>query len=736
MCAIAMTAVTSLAADGAWATGYYPAGWGANGSGQLGTGTTTKSNVPVPVREVSEVTAIASGGDHTLALLANGTVEAWGANESGQLGNGTTTGSSTAVTVKELSEVVAISAAPGYSLALLSSGKVMSWGANSVGQLGDGTTTSSSVPVEVKELTEASAISAAPEHALAVLKSGAVMDWGANESGDLGTGGGYSGKSTVPVEVSELTEAAAVSGGDGYSVALLKGGTVRAWGENAFGQLGTGSPEGPSVCTREVGFIKQIEYYGCSDKPVAVTGLSGVSAIAAGGDHVLALLSGGGVKSWGSNYAGELGDGSTTGPSSCWIDSEVEFGIVIGLPGPCSPSPLAVTSLSGAVAIGAGEYHSLALLSAGTVKAWGDNGFGQLGDGAGEFGYTGTPTSVSGLAEVAAIAAGGDDSFSIGAPLPTIGSISPSSGPASGGTSVEITGTNLSSTTSVKFGSTNATSFTVHSSTSLTAVAPAHKPGTVDIVVGTSAGKSAPSASDRYTYLPETLEFGRCLKVGSGEGAYKNAACTEPGGTAKYAWHPGLERRSITILDTTETVEKVVKPKKVTFETVEKVKLICQSGGGGTGEISGPSTLGNLVLTFSGCELGGSKCSSAGAGEGEVKTSPLQASLGWRESEANTVGLAISPVALPGAFLEATCGSSTVVLDGGAIAAITPVDNMTAGFSVKFKQSKGKQSPESFQGEAAEVLSMSVAGGSFEQAGLGFDSLLNGEEEAEINTVV
>ena len=662
-------------------------------------------------------------------------MKAWGEDESGQLGNGTTTGSSTAVTVKELTEVVAVSAAPGYSLALLGDGKVMAWGNNTEGQLGDGTTTKSTVPVEVSELSEVTAISAAPTHALAVLKSGSVMAWGDNESGDLGTGSGYTGDSTVPVAVSELTEAVAVTGGEGYSVALLKGGTVRAWGDNSLGELGTGSSEGPSTCTRKVGFIEQIEKYGCSDTPVAVAEVSGVTAISAGGSHTLALLSSGAVEAWGSNYEGELGDGTSTGPSSCWLDDEVEFGYVISLPNPCSPSAVSVSSLSGAVAIGTGDVHSVALLSGGGVTTWGSNMDGQLGTGGGELASNSTPVTVTGVAGVAAVAAGGGDSFSLGAALPSVTVISPKSGPAAGATSVEIIGSHFTSASAVRFGSSNASSFTVNSASSITAVAPAHKPGAVDITVTTPAGKSAPKPADRFSYLPEKLEFGRCRKVGSGEGRYKNAACTEAAMGSKYDWLPGLEKAGFSVSDATETVEKVLRPKKVTVETVGKAKLVCTDVTG-SGEYSGLSSMSAVVLKLTGCELGGSKCSSAGAGEGEVSTNTLQGSLGWREIEGSQVGLALAPAMESGALLEASCGSSTVTVLGGAIAAVTPVDNMTGTFSIKFKQSKGKQSPESFDEEAPEVLSMSVSGGAYEQAGLALDSVLTSEEEVEINTVV
>ena len=125
--------------------------WGENGLGQLGDGTITNSDEPVAVSGLSEVTAIAAGFADNLALLSNGTVMAWGNNQHGQLGDGTTDGVQTTypVAVSGLSEVTAIAASGDHSLALLRNGTVMAWGQNGNGQLGDGTTTASDEPVAV-----------------------------------------------------------------------------------------------------------------------------------------------------------------------------------------------------------------------------------------------------------------------------------------------------------------------------------------------------------------------------------------------------------------------------------------------------------------------------------------------------------------------------------------------------------------------------------------------------------
>ena len=464
---LAVAAIGMTLAASASAASFGAAAWGYNSSGQLGNGTTLSSDVPVPVSGLSGVSAISAGGEHSLALLSNGTVMAWGNNRKGQLGNGTTVNSDVPVAVKGLTGVIAISAGGHHSLALLSNGTVRAWGANEGGQLGNGTTVSSDVPVAVKEaggkeLSGVSAISAGGEHSLALLSKGTVMAWGANEEGQLGDG--KTTKSDVPVAVKGLTGASAISAGGEHSLALLSKGTVMAWGSNVAGQLGDGSEQERS------------------DVPVAVEGISGVSAISAGGEHSLALLSNGTVMAWGSDLVGQLGDGSF---------------------GASSNTPVAVSELSGVSAISAGARHSLALLGTGTIVAWGYNPDGQLGDG----GVTNSdlPVAVSGLAEVAGISAGGSSSLSYGAPAPAVASVEPNTGPASGGTTVTITGTNFTGATAVRFGSIAAASFTVNSSTSITAVTPPEASGKVNLFITTPDGTNAISRPDHFKFEAPTI---------------------------------------------------------------------------------------------------------------------------------------------------------------------------------------------------------------------------------------
>jgi alpha-tubulin suppressor-like RCC1 family protein len=441
---------------------YSAVAWGQNTVRQLGNGSANSlSAVPVPVSGLAFLTAIAAGGQHSLALLANGTVMAWGSNQFGQLGNGSEVTPSVPVQVSGLTGVTAVAAGGSHSLALLANGTVMAWGANESGQLGNGTTNEGSqVPVAVKGLTAVRAIAAGANDSFALMSNGTVMSWGKNESGELGDGTSKL-LSNVPIAVKKLTAVKAIAAGGDFALALLSSGTVQAWGSNQFGQLANSGAEEES------------------NLPVPASGLANVTAISAGASHALALLGGGTVMAWGENSSGQLGNGA--------FKSRQE-------------TPVQVGGLSGVTAISAGGSDSAALLSAGTVMAWGVNNWGQLGHGAAGA-PSAVPVGVEGVRQVAAISAGGVHMVAYGEPIPVVTGVAPNHGTAAGGTSVTISGDNFEAGCAVKFGTAEATGVTVNSSTSLTAIAPVGS-GTVHVTVTTPAGTSPPVAADRFTYVP------------------------------------------------------------------------------------------------------------------------------------------------------------------------------------------------------------------------------------------
>lgn len=470
-----LAAVLALGPGAGIASAYSASAWGYNNVGQLGNGTTTLSRSPVPVQGLSTVIALAAGGEHSLALLSNNTMMGWGTNREGQLGTGSAAGSRVPVSIQNfatLPGVTAIAAGKEFSLALLTSGTVLAWGANEEGQQGNGKVgTKVTTPTAVKGLSNVTAIAAGSEFALALLKNGTVMAWGAGSEGQLGTG--KHSNSLSPTAVKNLTNVTAISAGREFALARLSNGKVMSWGSNSAGQLGIPA-ELKSVGEGE---FEEVEA-SSSAVPVEVQGLSGASAVAAGGEHALALLAGGEVMSWGGNGSDQLGNGTEGGHSN-------------------TPAP--VQGLSGAIAISAGAHHSLALLSGGSVVAWGYNPDGQLGNGSNL--NSPVPVAVSGIGQVAGISAGGSHSLAFGAPPPSVSSIGPAKGPQQGGTVVTITGVNLSGATAVHFGASAASNFTAVSPTTIEAVSPAGT-GTVDVTVTTPVSTSAATAADRFTYVP------------------------------------------------------------------------------------------------------------------------------------------------------------------------------------------------------------------------------------------
>jgi alpha-tubulin suppressor-like RCC1 family protein len=347
--------------------------WGSNNYGQVGDSSTTHRSTAVDATGLSTgVSTIATGKYHSCAILTSGATQCWGDNSSGQIGDGTQTGRPNAVGVSGLSAgVTQIALGNGHTCAVLASGLARCWGGNGNGKLGDGTSQSRLTPVSSSGLSSnVSALSASAFHRCAVV-SGGVKCWGHNNYGQLGDG--TTDEQLTLVDVVGLTSGVSnvMSGNQSYSCALLNSGGIKCWGYNGYGQLGDGT--GTDRLT-----------------PVDVTGLtSGVIAIAAkgttAGPHTCALLATGGVKCWGYNGDGRLGDGSTTNRLT----------------------PVDVSGLtSGVTAIGTGGAHTCALLATGGVKCWGGNGYGQLGDGTTT--QRNSPVDVSGLTSgVAAISAGG-----------------------------------------------------------------------------------------------------------------------------------------------------------------------------------------------------------------------------------------------------------------------------------------------------------------------------------------
>lgn len=246
--------------------------------------------------------------------------------------------------------------------AVRENGTVMCWGANGSGELGIGTPNSehSSVPVLVTGIDNAVAVSEGFVGACALLSDGTIKCWGEGREGELGNG--HKVNSNLPVSVVGINTAVQVSYGIKHSCAVLLNGTIRCWGFNFFGALGDGTTVGSAV-------------------PVEVIGITNAIAVQAAENLTCALLANGTVKCWGERD---------------------RLGSVF--PNAISPSPLLVTGIDSAVSISASAAHTCAVLASREVKCWGGNRVGQLGDGTTVSNVV--PVSVKQLGPVASVAAG------------------------------------------------------------------------------------------------------------------------------------------------------------------------------------------------------------------------------------------------------------------------------------------------------------------------------------------
>ncbi|GDY11708.1 hypothetical protein LBMAG53_05860 [Planctomycetota bacterium] len=312
------------------------------------------------------VKQVAAGGTFTLFLMADGRVLAVGANSNGELGRGTTGANahpaSPANAMWNLVGVQQVSCGGNHTLALRGDGSVWAWGSNTQGQLGTGNQTQAATPVPVLEspgvpMKDIIAVSAGQQHSLALRADGRVFCWGANYSGQSG-GADLSNPVLAPVLL--FPYAKQISAGGDTSAALTYQGYVQTWGDNQFGTLAAGSSSPTTRFTPDYALV--------STSPFVY--LNRVRQIELGWVHGIALREDGTTAGWGNNGNGQLGSGA----------SGTTFGAD------------ANGTLSNVKQVVAGSYHSAFLLASGTVQGAGYNGYGSLGDGTGS-GSPATPVT-------------------------------------------------------------------------------------------------------------------------------------------------------------------------------------------------------------------------------------------------------------------------------------------------------------------------------------------------------
>jgi alpha-tubulin suppressor-like RCC1 family protein len=270
----------------------------------------------------------------------------------------------------------AISSSFSSNCILLSNNKIKCWGQNNYGQLGDGSKTNSLTLVAVKStsynatsnsyevISNANSIAAGLYHFCASLSDNTMKCWGYNNKGQLGTLTASANKATAVYQISSAASVPEANGGF-HSCALLTDNSVKCWGQNQSGKLGNGSTTD-------------------SNYPVTVSGISNATRISVGQSHTCAVLSDNTIKCWGGNGYGQLGDGTTTN----------------------RPTPVTVSGISSATRVSGGTQHTCAVLSDNTIKCWGYNNYGQLGDGTTT--QRNTPVAVSGISNATEVISRGD----------------------------------------------------------------------------------------------------------------------------------------------------------------------------------------------------------------------------------------------------------------------------------------------------------------------------------------
>lgn len=379
-----------------------------------------------PGRRCSPIATVDAGGYHTCASVDGDTAQCWGHGGAGKVGDNNTAGHDVtlaqnvlAATADKLSGVQTIASGSQHSCALLLDGNVKCWGEGSLGQLGDANAQDSGLPVDVI-ISDVQQVAVGGDHSCALTDDQFVLCWGSNSNGQIGQALQVSNV-TYPYTVSGLTnergepDTIAISAGERHNCALSAMGTVRCWGSGAWGKLGDGDASAHDVIT-----------------PTLVQGLQyQATQIAAGYSHTCALMADGNVKCWGGGASGKLGNGSTANIDITQAQGDVlgisgnAKQITVGRNHSCALvdngnqsqsvkcwgvgyalgdgdanriSKASATNVDWAddvLAVDAGYYHTCMVIREGSTLCWGFNGNGQLGNGTASSSFVMSPTPIT-----------------------------------------------------------------------------------------------------------------------------------------------------------------------------------------------------------------------------------------------------------------------------------------------------------------------------------------------------
>ncbi len=319
--------------------------WGWNIDGELGDGTNTDQNTPLPISTNNIWQFISVGTGHTQVIKSDGTLWAWGYNASGELGDGTNVNKNIPTQIGVDNNWEFISAGIYKTLGIKNNGTIWAWGSN-IGDFGNGTSSYTvgtyNIPTQIGTGMNWQSCSAGRDFSVAIKTNGTLWSCGQNFKGQLGNG---NDSNILPNnffwnQIGGSNSWQTISTGNHFTIALKSDGTLWAWGDNQYGQLGNS--------TNIISYV-----------PIQIGTDNNWQSISTGYGNTLALKNDGTLWAWGRNYHGQLGIGSTQDknfPTQIGTDNDWQ----------------SISIYSG---------HSMAVKTNGSLWSWGWNEYGQLGDG-------------------------------------------------------------------------------------------------------------------------------------------------------------------------------------------------------------------------------------------------------------------------------------------------------------------------------------------------------------------
>ena len=329
---------------------------------------------------------IQAGTDFTCFLANDARVWCAGVNTHGQLGDATKRDRDQLAPIQSELRFEMISTQPGgeHVCGVTEGGDVYCWGENDFGQVGDGTQVDKALPARVQGDLQFRLVSAGWRFTCGIVTTGAAYCWGRGEWGQLGDGRIANSSTPVPVASAERFASLTV-GSNNIVCGVTEEAELFCWGLNFGGAVGAETSE---TCT-----LNQFSLP-CAPNPVRVAPGVSFKQVAAGQSYACAITLQNETMCWGSNTAGQLGTDQTVDCPTVGTNSI-----------PCSPTPIAVSGSMAFVNLAAGLNHTCAINAEGEAYCWGDNEFGQRGDGLLLNGGS-TPVAVRGGLSFAQLSAG------------------------------------------------------------------------------------------------------------------------------------------------------------------------------------------------------------------------------------------------------------------------------------------------------------------------------------------